>query len=365
MFIKDLESLTKAFLDLQAKNQIKGFLLFGAINNIPKQSDIKKTLSVNHKPLIGGIFPEIIADGERKKEGFLLIPLYESLHVTILNSNNDSFNLDAIIEKNYNSISSNINTVFCFTNAFWQYKSKLISSLYDTFGPFVNYIGGGAGNIDFKSFPCIFANQDIIEFGAVLGLSQKIISLGVAHGWHPISEPIKVTETKNNSIISFDWKPAFLVYKQFVESHSNCSIDEHNFFEIAKSYPLGLVKLDNEMIIRDPYSTSNNIINLVDEVHEGEYVRIMHGNINSLLEGAQLALEKSLIQGEKNVEQLCIDCISRVLFMDNNFSKELFSLNKYKKIQGVLSIGEIANPINAPLEIFNKTVVVAQWKNKL
>ena len=236
--------------------------------------------------------------------------------------------------------------------------------LYDAIGPFVDYLGGGSGSLSFNSFPCVFANQKIIENGAVIGAMVKNLSLGVAHGWHPISHPIKVTKTEGNTILSINWKPAFSVYKELVESHSNKKIEQENFFEIAKSYPLGLVKLDDEMIIRDPYATINETLLIVDEVPEGEYIRIMHGNMNSLLEGAKSAVKQAAIYKKDEFTQICIDCISRVLFMQDEFSQELLYLNQKQLANGVLSIGEIANPINAPLELFNKTVVVAQWKNK-
>jgi hypothetical protein len=48
--------------------------------------------------------------------------------------------------------------------------------------------------------------------------------------------------------------------------------------------------------------------------------------------------------------------------MQSNFKQELTFLNQHHQMDGALSIGEIANIGSASLELFNKTVVVAQWK---
>ncbi len=364
MYLQNLESLKNKFISIQINCEIKGLLLFGCDLNKPTTQEMESILILNNIPLVGGFFPEIITEGLRKKEGFVLIPLYDDLNVVAFQDAKEASASNKGFDFLLDSNTEDIGSVFCFVNAFWNEKTSLMNSLYDALGPFVDYLGGGAGSLNFQSFPCVFANQQIIEHGAVIGVMQKHVSLGVAHGWHPISEPLKVTETDGNTILSLNWKPAFSVYKTIVESHSNQEITGKNFFDIAKSYPLGLVKLDNEMIIRDPYATENEHLKIVDEVPVGEYVRIMHGNMDSLLEGANNAVKQAFSIQNDDYTQLCIDCISRVLFMQDDFSKELNYLNLKQKANGILSIGEIANPVNAPLELFNKTVVVAQWKKR-
>ncbi|WP_154852746.1 FIST signal transduction protein [Cyclobacterium xiamenense] len=361
MYFSTQELLKSALIDGQRNPKIASYLLFVAAENHPDKASFEEILALNEKPLLGGIFPEIIGEGIRYKTGFALVPLEERLQVACFESQQGIVSPEAFrhwLEEQPVEAAS----VFCFVNAFWSEKTTFLHALYDVFGPFVNYLGGGAGSLSFKSFPCILSNQRVIERGAVIGLMDETVQLGVAHGWQPISDPIKVTQTKGNTIVSLNWKPAFEVYRELIEAHSQQRISPENFFDIARSYPLGLVRLDDEMIIRDPYATEAGMLHIVDEVPEGEYIRIMHGDLHSLLKGAREAVSSAFNGQTAEGNQVCFDCISRVLFMQSDFQQELTFLNQNHPMDGALSVGEIANIGSASLELFNKTVVVARWK---
>ncbi|WP_375583969.1 FIST signal transduction protein [Cyclobacterium xiamenense] len=363
MYIPTQEQLKSALIQGQRDPSIASYLLFVAADNYPEKATLEEILALNEKPLIGGVFPEIIGDGKRYRTGFALVPLEERLQVACFESPQGTVSTEKLsrwLEKQPGEAKS----IFCFVNAFWSEKEAFLHALYDVFGPFVTYLGGGAGSLAFKSFPCILSNQQVIEQGAVIGLMDETIQLGVAHGWQTISDPIKVTQTKGNTIVSLNWKPAFDTYKELVEAHSQQRFSPENFFDIARSYPLGLVRLDDEMIVRDPYATEEGMLHVVDEVPEGEYIRIMHGDLKSLLKGAREAVAGAGIEQKAEGNQVCFDCISRVLFMQADFQKELTFLNQNHPMNGALSIGEIANIGSASLELFNKTVVVARWKKK-
>ena len=57
-----------------------------------------------------------------------------------------------------------------------------------------------------------------------------------------------------------------------------------------------------------------------------------------------------------------IDCISRVLFLEKDFEKELAAVYDPKyPLFGALTIGEIANNKHDYLEFYNKTSVVGSF----
>lgn len=310
-------------------------------------------------PFFGGIFPEIIFENKRKQEGILIITLDYKVDNYLVNLD-DEAKIGNQIELICDAIDQNANTTWIFVDCFSSNKTILIESLYQNLGYTFTYVGGGAGSLSLEQIPAVFNNTGIYKNAAVLAFATTHLSLGVAHGWSPISDKLKVTKTNGNSIISFDWKPAVEVYTSIVEKHAKSKFDDKGFFELAKSYPLGMVKVGGDIIVRDPILIKDNELVIVDRVNEGEFVQILNGDMNSLLEGAKNA--KFLAHGNQNNKNVfCIDCISRVLYMNDDFQEEIDIIRGNHSLNGVLTIGEIASNSQTFLEIYNKTTVVITW----
>ena len=78
--------------------------------------------------------------------------------------------------------------------------------------------------------------------------------------------------------------------------------------------------------------------------------------------GKALALASAGLKTTQSKEQICIfmDCISRVLFLEDRFYEELNAVCKKDRfLIGACTIGEIANSGNDYLEFYNKTSVAA------
>lgn len=352
------QELVEIAQQLANTHTYNSYLLFIADRTRLKPDTAQYLYKILEKPLLGGIYPELIAAGKRQQTGFLLIPLPMVLDVILLDL---SENIISIIQKLETlGLGFNIQSVFCFVDFLSQNKDLFIQEIYNTFGHDVNYLGAGAGSLDFKPLDSILYAGQFYGNAALVAVCEWSIQIGVAHGWSAVSEPIKVTEVEGNIVKSLNWQPAFQVYQQEIFAHSGKRITEATFFEIAKSYPLGLVRMDAEMVIRDPYASENGHLRIIDHVPQGDYVRIMHGNPHSLLAGAEHAA--SLLGKDKdNAIKFCVDCISRVLYMDTDFVKELNILGQNGQFDGVLSLGEIANAGDSALELYNKTVVISQW----
>ena len=57
---------------------------------------------------------------------------------------------------------------------------------------------------------------------------------------------------------------------------------------------------------------------------------------------------------------MIINCISRVLFMEDDYEKELEILDPTNSSFGACTFGEVANSGDSFLEIYNKTAVVGK-----
>ncbi len=360
----NIQLLEHQLRDIEANEEVQSLLFLMADQDKYSNEMLVPLFKVIQKPVIGGIFPELIFKGERKESGVLIIPLDFKLKTQLFNlSHTPSDFLNQLANVHDDSIDTS-SVLFVFADALSNNKESFVESLFNFFGITPTYIGGGAGSLRFQEFPCILNNAGIHSNAAVIGWARKKVALGVAHGWHSISEPLKVTRAAGNRLISINWRPAFEVYKEIVEPHSGKEFQESNFFEIAKSYPLGIAKIDAEMVVRDPYMEKDNMLYVVDAVKEGEYVEILHGNMQSLLIGAAKAREIAMLKLEtkdKLESVFCIDCISRVLFMQDSFKEELIVVGKNADVYGILTIGEIANSEESFLEIYNKTVVIGIW----
>lgn len=211
--------------------------------------------------------------------------------------------------------------------------------------------------------PCLYTNNGMVQDSAILAFSTIKSGIGVSHGWRPISGPYKVTESYGNCIISLDWEPAYDVYRSVISKYDDREITVDTFFSICKSFPFGINKLEAEKIIRDPVRINEkNEIVCVGEIPEGSLINIMHGDTESLLSASNkaYAIAKDSFPGNiRPAAVLFIDCISRALFLEDDFQKEL--ANVYIgdiPLFGALTLGEIANCGMDYLEFYNKTSVV-------
>ena len=356
------DAFIKQLNQLEHDQRVQSILLLACDNNGFTTTELDTHLSQLTKPLFGGIFPEIIHDREKLTTGSILVGIERPSHVQVIPGLSDpNLDYEEMIDDTL-ALKENV-TMFVFVDGFAQRINCLIHDLFSVYGLEFNYIGGGAGSLSFEQKPCLFTNQGLVQDSALLVMLEMESGVGVSHGWNEVAGPFKVTESQGNVIISLNWKPAFEVYRAVVEQHSKRTFTSNNFFDIAKSYPFGINKLETEKIIRDPIQvgTDNSLI-CVGEVPQESFVHIMTGDVDSLVDAAEKALvlsEKSLSGDSGDKTTLFIDCISRVLFLEDQFERELQAVSRSGiPLIGALTIGEIANSRKDYLEFYNKTSVV-------
>ncbi|WP_299605858.1 FIST C-terminal domain-containing protein [uncultured Aquimarina sp.] len=249
--------------------------------------------------------------------------------------------------------------------------SHYLSEVYRVLGNNCLYLGGGAGSLTLEQKPCVFSNEGFFMNAAITVVYEGSGSLGVQHGWEKIEGPIIATKTDKNVIQELNWRNAFEVYKEIVEADSNKEIGKENFFDIAKSYPFGVVKDNSECIVRDPIATNEKgELICVGEVFNNTVVDVLKGNRCSLVKSAEKAAKMAIENFSDPRSGVIIDCISRALFLEEEFQNELDTVvdllkeqNDQMFIGGALTLGEISS-FNGYLELFNKTIVVGLFGKK-
>jgi hypothetical protein len=347
-----------------ADDAVKGLLILACDANGFTPEAIDETLQAIPLPVMGGVFPELISGQDKLTKGSIIAGLTTAPHVqTIPGLSDESVDFDALIDEKFPKIGS-AKTMFVFVDGLATRIASLIDSLFNIFGLELNYVGGGAGSLSFVQKPCIFTNDGLVQDSAQLALAELDSGIGVSHGWQTISGPFTVTEVARNVIKSLDWQPAFDVYRQVVEEASGQTFTGDNFFDIAKGYPFGINKIGAEKIVRDPITaTEEGALVCVGEVPEGSVVDSLAGDKDSLINAAKNAMQqgKASYESESGGQSaLFIDCISRVLFLEDDFEMELAAVHDDNlPLIGALTLGEIANSGDDYLEFYNKTAVIA------
>lgn len=325
---------------------------FGWIKPILEEIDI---------PVFGGIFPGIICDGTWYKQGVLGCSILCPLKVTVIEELDNFTGLPEGGESDYKSmlvlIDGRVSNI-----------SSFLDKLFETCSSEVSFIGGGAGGLRGEVNRVLFTKHGFYKGGALLIAMQKTLGIGVRHGWQPMYGPLVANAAAGNIIKELNWQPAYHYYKQILEQQVALVISEDSFFDIAKGYPFGMVKMDGSIVVRDPLMIEGSSgIRLVGEVPANSLVLVLKGEPNNLIMAAgeaarnaeQMFIKKSGTEAEV---ALIIDCISRALYLGDQMGEELRGIcqNLRPGIRkfGFLSLGEVASNCDKYIEFYNKTTVV-------
>lgn len=360
------ESFKTIINKISNEPDVEGLLILSCEANEFDYDEVNKLVKSIETPIFGGVFPGIIHSGKKYDKGTIVLGLPSAPDIHIVKDLSTSVHFFEDEMEAFSNRCNNNSAMFLFVDGYSQNISSLIDNLYNTFGTRCNYIGSGAGAInpaelDMTKTPCIYTNEGLLKDSAVLAMTDMDCGVGVGHGWHKISGPYKVTETDGNAIKTLDWKPAFEVYQNIIKEHSGVEIQKENFFEIAKSFPFGIACFGSEITVRDPFTVEGNDIIVATEIPQESFVDILTGNSKSILYAAGKSSEMAMdnFKKDKIDVMFLIDCVSRALYLDNEFNKEVDAVNQEGiPLIGILSLGEIANNGTSYMQLYNKTCVV-------
>lgn len=324
-----------------------------------------KVLNGLQTPAYGGIFPQIAVRDRSHEQGVLIIGLNEACDTAVISGMSDTeadFEDQIVTQVENWENPEDCGTLLVLVDGLSSRISALVQDLFLTFGLDNNFIGGGTGSLSFVKKPCIMTPKGLLADAAIVIKIPRVSVIGVTHGWTSIGDVMEVTEADRNIVKSLNWQPAFEVYKQTVDSHSPQAIEKETFFDVAKSYPLGLDKLEAELIVRDPLmSTEEGHLVCVGEVPRGALIRILNGTSDTLIRAAQDARDRiEQTAAGMSGDLILFDCISRVLFLGTDIEQEISAVSRGEPVFGAFTLGEIANNGRDYLEFLNKTTVLAR-----
>jgi hypothetical protein len=349
------DELTDVLGSLDASPDTSGIGVFAADGSLGREQ-LGAAVRELDTPVFGGVFPAVLHDGTRETDATVVAGLTTEPSVTVVPELSDP---GTALDEHLPAATSvpDGGTAFVLVDAFASRVEEFVSELFAAYGVSLSYLGGGAGSLDAEGQPCLVTGDGLVGDGAVLATVDAPTSVGVQHGWEAVAGPFRVTAADGPRLAGLNGESAFAVYREIVEGDGDRSFDTGDFFEVAKRYPFGISRLDGEMIVRDPFEVDEDgVLTCFGDVPEEAFVHVLRGDEESLVEAAGEAAEQAA--GGRDV--LCFDCISRVLYLQDVFGRELDAIGGADEpTVGALTLGEIANDGRGHLEYYNKTVVVA------
>lgn len=329
-------------------NNTKTYLIFLTEANSSDLDDLNK---LDFK-FFGGIFPTVIFKNETYDTGFMVFELKDNLDVVFFEDiDNYLFDKD---------IFSNAKSILTILDGFSEFNSSFLENIFEELELNTNIIGGGAGILTDPSRKVIFDNYGLYKNAAILILLKEEIDIGVGHGWEILEGPFVSTNVKGKSLKQIDYRNALDVYKEIVEPYIDNEITRENFLDVAKDYPLGVVKFNGESLVRDPVDfKEDGTLILAGDIQSNSVINVLKGHKKSIIKDACKAGKSASKSGCDTL--MMFECVSRLNYLGSEFEKEIDLIideSSVKDIFGVVSIGEIANDGNRYIYFLNKSCVV-------
>lgn len=310
---------------------------------------------LNSKKILffGGIFPRLLVGDRSLSKGYIVNKV-KPVYCSVVSPNLMEFK-DKLDEKeNY--------TALIIADGLSSSFKELTDTVYGKLGDKVKYLGGGAGFYNLNHKPCVFDNDGITIDTLYVCLIKSEVKVSVEHGWNILKGPFSVTEANENILSELDGENAFQKYREIVEDETGLTVYKEDFFTYAKEYPFGIMNgVNMELVVRDPISVNDNFdIVCVADIPKDSNLFILNGNAKSLLESSLTIAEKCSKVTHKKYKPLLFDCISRAMFLEDNFMIELANIQNRMNcmVEGALSIGEISSKIDGSIVIHNKSTVL-------
>lgn len=358
-------------LKLAQDSGAKSLLLLTCEKNIYSEQALNSLLKTCSVTIFGGIYPMLTHQETLLKQGAVIIGFKERYTTSIfadlhLLKNEDSLEeqINRQLEKNKNF--SGQEDFLMFYDGLMTNVEDFIDCLFESLDHSITIAGGGAGHLDFIQRPCIFTNHGLLGNAVLLVSLPKQLTTGIAHGWKTFQGPFLVSDAQGQTVQSLNYKPAFEVYSQAIESTGKYNFQPDNFFDIAKHFPLGIEDITSNLVVRDPILTINNHLQCVGNIPINSMVYLLEGDVNTLIDAAKEATISvfTTLNNVTDTVTMVFDCISRVLYLEDDFHLELQVISKHctsPTLFGVLSIGEIANSQSGSIRLLNKSTVISSW----
>ncbi len=196
-------------------------------------------------------------------------------------------------------------------------QQEVVRGAHSVAGAGVPLVGGCAGDDLHMAATHQFFDGEVLQDAVVsVGIgSDAPLGIGVRHGWGAVGEAMLVTGSESNRVCTLDDQPALDVYLDRLQAPSAARSDPEAFTRFALEHPLGMARRSGEEQVRWVPSADFESRSLVTsaEVAQGALVRLMEGDVDSVLAATDAACEDALgaLGGAPPRGLIVFDCAAR------------------------------------------------------
>jgi hypothetical protein len=246
-------------------------------------------------------------------------------------------------------------------------QQEIVRGAYGVLGAGVPLVGGCAGD-DLRMTETLQIHGDRVLTDSVVAAgiaSDAPLGIGVQHGWRRVGDPMLVTASGANRVLTLDDRPALDVYLDHLGVQAPDGVDAEWITHLALTHPLGLGGRGGEDQVRFVAGADlrDRSLSCIAEVPQGGLVWIMEGDATSVLAATDVACSDSLaaLDGRPPLGMLAFDCIARRgVLGEHRVQAEigrLAALAAGAPVAGFYTYGEIAR-VRGIRGFHNQTLVV-------
>lgn len=319
-------------------------------------------------PLVGAVFPALITNNQFAEAGVVLLrfehmPSYALISLPKNLSAQQA--AEHMVSRLPSSVADRKQTLFMFFDAMIPNIASILDSLYLQLADRVNYAGANAGSESFQPIPCLFDDADIVEHGVLALLLDTPSGAVLEHGYKAPPNTMTATAAEGNKVTYIDWMPALDIYRRLAREEFGVSVEPGNFYDYAVHYPLGIIRLGGDVLVRIPVALDDQgALFCVGEIPDNSLLTVLRAADAGSHETAD-TLAAKLDNCIPSDTLLLFYCAGRRMHMGNAAADELRTVAQKlpnSHIVGAVSLGEIgqAGANNVPL-FQNATLVALPW----
>ena len=358
-----LEGLVSAIEHATAMGA-RSLLILSCDGDDPPTERLNNYLSAVNIPLCGGIFPQIIHRQNAYERGSLVCGLTAATPVAILNGLSTLTAQEIAAATTDHPGFAPAQSYLVLADGASEHLDAFIQRLGTVLNPEKTVLGAAAGSLKTVKKPCLITSRGLIDDAAlVIGLDSPV-NTGIGLGWEPVAGPFIVTRSQERNVVALDYRPAFDVYRETVESLTNRRLKPSDFFSFASRFPLAIDHFARHPILRSPIQLDGTALVCTGHVPENSAVYIAQGHDQAVIAAALKSAQAALGSPESAAPQrdtVIFDGINRKLYLEEKFATELNSLwtstSAKADLVGALSMSQIARVNEGTLRLLNNTTV--------